>query len=114
MIEATATTPATSAAPKARRRKYSTMSASPRRRASQIRYVAARNEQAVTARTPPRIDAGFSQLDQGSPASPPEGTRPEAMAPATAPSEYGTSTDAAANAAPKFRWSRVRKTALRK
>src|SRR3954447_2985305 len=83
------------------------------RRASQIRYVAARNEPGVTASTPPRMEAGLTQLVQGSPALPPAGTRPEAMAPATAPNEYGTSTDAAANVAPKFRWSRVRKTALR-
>ena len=56
---------------------------------------------------------GLTQLLQGSPALPPEGTRPEAMLPTTAPRQYGTSTDESANAAPKLRWSRVRKTALR-
>ena len=56
---------------------------------------------------------GLTQLDQGSPASPPAGTRPEATAPATAPKQYGTRTEAEANAAPKLRWSRVRMTTLR-
>ena len=36
------------------------------------------------------------------------------MAPATAPKQYGTSTDETAKAAPKFRRSRVLSTALRK
>ena len=36
------------------------------------------------------------------------------MAPATAPKQYGTSTDEIANAAPKLRRSRVRNTVLRK
>ena len=36
------------------------------------------------------------------------------MAPAIVPMQYGTSTDEAANAAPKLRRSRVRVTALRK
>ncbi len=67
-----------------------------------------------TARTPPRIDVGLIQLVHGSPASPPAGTRPEAIAPATAPMQYGTITDDAAKAAPKLRWSRVRRTTVRK
>ena len=45
---------------------------------------------------------------------PPAGTRPDAIAPATAPRQNGTSTDDAANAAPKFRWLEVRVTSLRK
>ena len=36
------------------------------------------------------------------------------MAPATAPKQYGTSTEERAKAAPKFRRSRVRNTVLRK
>ena len=56
---------------------------------------------------------GLTQLCQGSPASPPAGTRPVAMPPATLPMQYGTITDEMANAAPKLRRSRVRKTDLR-
>src|SRR5262252_276978 len=67
----------------------------------------------VTAKTPPRIEVGFTQLDHGSPALPPAGTRPDAMAPATAPMQYGTSTEENANAAPKLRWLDVRWTSLR-
>src|SRR4051794_9199406 len=63
---------------------------------------------------PPRIDDGFSQLVHGSPALPPAGTRPDAMAPATAPMQNGTSTDDDAKAAPKLRWLDVRVTSLRK
>ncbi len=44
---------------------------------------------------------------------PPDGTRPEAMPPTTAPRKYGTSTDESAKAAPKLRRSRVRNTDLR-
>ena len=68
----------------------------------------------MTASTPPRIDVGLIQLVHGSPATPPAGTRPDAIAPATAPMQNGTSTEDIANAAPKLRWSRVRNTALRK
>ena len=57
---------------------------------------------------------GLIQLDHGSPALPPAGTRPDAIAPATAPMQYGTSTDDVANAAPKLRWLDVRVTSLRK
>ena len=60
------------------------------------------------------IEVGLIQLDHGSPALPPDGTRPEAMAPAIAPMQNGTSTDDDANAAPKLRRSRVRSTDLRK
>ncbi len=63
---------------------------------------------------PPSTEVGLTQLFQGSPATPPAGTRPEAMEPATAPMQYGTTTEAAAKAAPKLRRSRVRKTVLRK
>ena len=45
------------------------------------------------------IEVGLSQLSTGSPAWPPAGTRPEAMPPATAPMQNGTSTDESANAA---------------
>ena len=48
---------------------------------------------AATARTPTRIEVGLIQLSTGSPASPPAGTRPEAMPPATAPMQYGTRTE---------------------
>src|SRR5262245_56315648 len=76
-------------------------------------YTAARYAHTVTARTPPRIDVGLIQLDQGSPATPPAGTRPEATAPAAAPRQNGTSTDEIANAAPKFRCDETRRTSLR-
>ena len=59
------------------------------------------------------IEVGFTQLLHGSPGTPPAGTRPEATPPTTAPRQYGTSTEEIANAAPKVRRSRVRKTALR-
>src|SRR3954468_21565425 len=101
-------TPLTIAAITARRRKYSTMSDPPNRCASHTMYTAARYAHTVTASTPPRIDVGLIQLDQGSPALPPAGTRPEAIAPATAPMQNGTITDDAANAAPKLRWLDVR------
>ena len=39
------------------------------------------------------IDVGLIQLSTGSPARPPAGTRPEAIPPATAPMQYGTSTE---------------------
>ncbi len=68
----------------------------------------------VRASTPPNTDVGLTQLDHGSPASPPAGTRPDAIPPATAPMQYGTSTDDSAKAAPKLRRSRVRTTDLRK
>src|SRR3954454_9129740 len=90
------------------------MSALSRRDESRTRYVAARKAQTITASTPPKIEVGLIQLDHGSPSSPPAGTRPDAMAPATVPMKKGTSTDEIANAAPKFRRSRVRNTALRK
>ncbi len=67
----------------------------------------------MTASTPPRIDVGLTQLDHGSPAFPPAGTRPDAMAPATAPMQYGTISDDTANAAPKLRRLDVRDTSLR-
>jgi hypothetical protein len=56
----------------------------------------------------------LSQLDQGSPAIPPAGTRPDATAPAAAPRQNGTRTDETANAAPKFRCDETRATSLRK
>ena len=114
MIPTNAITPATTAAPIARRRKYSASSDSrdgvrPIRGRPPTRYAAHRRP----ASRPPTIDVGLIQLDHGSPALPPDGTRPEAMAPATAPMQNGTTTDDAANAAPKLRRSRVRSTALR-
>src|SRR3954468_12523521 len=89
------------------------MPGSPSLRASHTMYTAARYAQTVTARTPPRIDVGLIQLDHGSPALPPAGTRPDAIAPATAPMQNGTITDDVANAAPKLRWLDVRVTSLR-
>src|SRR3954471_2189333 len=97
----------------ARRRKYSCMCASPRRFESAVRYTADKYAQTVTASTPPTMEVALIQLDHGSPALPPLGTRPDAIAPATVPRQNGTSTDDAANAAPKLRWSRVRNTVLR-
>ena len=67
----------------------------------------------VTASTPPRIDVGLIQLDHGSPALPPAGTRPDAIAPATAPMQNGTITDEIAKIAPKTRRSDVRTSDLR-
>ena len=67
----------------------------------------------VTAITPPRIDVGLIQLLHGSPACPPVGTRPDAIAPTTAPKQNGTTIDDAAKAAPKFRRELVFVTALR-
>src|SRR3954471_23241156 len=106
-------TPLTIAAITARRRKYSTMSDPPNRCASHTRYTAARYAQTVTASTPPRIDVGLIQLDHGSPATPPAGTRPDATAPAAAPRQNGTSTDEIANAAPKLRCDDTRAASLR-
>ncbi len=96
----TATSPDTTAAATARTRKYSTIAGCPSRSASAIRYTDARNAHTATAITPPSTDVGFTQLVNQSPASPPLGTRPDAIAPATAPMQYGTSTDEAANIAP--------------
>src|SRR3954469_9367843 len=59
------------------------------------------------------MDVALSQLSHGSPAFPPAGTRPDAIAPATAPMQKGTSTDDSAKAAPKLRRSRVVNTDLR-
>src|SRR3954466_15564135 len=99
------------------------MSALSRRDESRTRYVAARKAQTITASTPPKMEVGLTQLDHGSPPppppppaprpppAPPAGTRPDAIAPATVPMKKGTSTDEMANAAPKFRRSRVRNTA---
>ena len=89
------------------------MCGSSRRFESNVRYTAERYAHTVTASTPPTIEVGLIQLDHGSPASPPLGTRPDAIAPATVPRQNGTSTDDDANAAPKLRWSRVRNTTLR-
>src|SRR4051794_17509758 len=60
------------------------------------------------------MDVGLIQLETGSPALPPAGTRPDAMPPATAPMQYGTSTDDDANTAPRARWRDLRNTSLRK
>src|SRR5262245_27228687 len=106
-------TPAATLAPTARRRKYSTMSSSANRRASQMRNTAARYAHTATASTPPRIEVGLIQLVQGSPALPPAGTCPEAMEPATAPMQYGTTTEEIANNPPKIRRHFVRFTSLR-
>src|SRR4051812_34478354 len=57
----------------------------------------------LTARIPVTTEVAFSQLDQGSSARPPRGTRPEAIPPATAPKQKGTSTEDTVNAAPKTR-----------
>ena len=59
------------------------------------------------------MEVGLIQLSTGSPALPPAGTRPEAMPPATAPRQYGTMTDEAANRAPNSRRLRRVTTDLR-
>src|SRR6185369_6056563 len=97
----------------ARFRKYSTIWSSARRPASQTRYTDARYAAMTTAMTPPRIEVGLIQLLHGSPATPPAGMRPEAIAPTTAPIQNGTITDADANAAPKLRFELVFVTVLR-
>ena len=96
-MPAKATTPATTAAPTARRRKYSTIASS-----------------SSAAGVPHEVDGGQEGADadgqhaaedrggvdpavHGSPAFPPAGTRPDAMAPAIAPKQYGTITDEMAN-----------------
>ena len=89
------------------------MSSSAVRRASHTRYTDARYAAITTAITPPRIEVGLIQLPHGSPATPPAGILPDAIAPTTAPRQYGTSTDDAAKAAPKFRLELVRVTVLR-
>src|SRR5215510_1531789 len=71
------------------------------------------NAHTTTASSPPSTDVGLIQLDTGSPALPPAGTRPDAIAPAMAPMQYGTSTDDVANATPKLRWLETRVTSLR-
>src|SRR6478672_10895764 len=76
-------------------------------------YTADRYAHTATASRPPTMDVGLIQLDHGSPALPPEGTRSDAIAPATAPMQNGTSTDDIANAAPKLRRSQVVNTDLR-
>src|SRR3954447_8694934 len=97
----------------ARTRKWCALPASASRRASETRYTADRYAHTLTARTPPTADVGLIQLAHRSPAWPPAGTRPDAIPPATAPKQYGTSTDDDAKAAPKMRRSLVRNTALR-
>ena len=57
-VPANAPTPAITAAPTARFRKYATMRSSDNRSASQTRYTDERYAATVTARTPPRIDVG--------------------------------------------------------
>src|SRR5690349_9265597 len=109
----TASTAATTAETTARRRKYSTRPASSARRASHTRYTEARYAATTTPSTPVTSDVGLSQLCTGSPAFPPAGTCPDAMPPAIAPMQKGTSTDDRANAPPKTRWYRVESTALR-
>src|SRR3954467_5343359 len=64
------------------------------------------------ASTPPNAEVGFSQLSNGSPL-PAEGTRPGAIAPATAPKKTGVTTEDAANAAPAARCWLVRTDTLR-
>ncbi len=51
----------------------------------------------ATNSTPIKIETGFSQLDHGSPAALPTGTRPDAIAPTTVPMKNGVITDEAAN-----------------
>ena len=74
----------------------------PARWASAVRKTPARNEQVRTAITPPKNDVGVSQDDHRSP-RPCAGTRPEAIAPATAPRKNGVTTEEAAKTTPKNR-----------
>src|SRR6185436_3914544 len=59
------------------------------------------------------IEVGLIQLDHGSPALPPDGTRPDAIAPATAPMQYGTMTEEMAKRPPNTRCWGVRTRTLR-
>src|SRR5206468_1756860 len=69
---------------------------------------------AATASTPTTTEVGFTQLLTGSPALPPAGTFPAAIPPATAPMQYGTSSEDKANTRPKLRRARGVTIALRK
>ena len=66
-----------------------------------------------TASVPPSTPIGFSQLVTGAPAALPTGTRPEAMAPATAPRKNGVTSDERAKDPPYNRWRRTGSTSLR-
>src|SRR6516164_1984102 len=88
------------------------MSGASRRLASHVMYTADRNAHITIAITPPSTDVGLIQLDQGS-CLPPTTTRPDAIAPATAPMQYGTRTDDPAKIAPYRRRWRVTNTLLR-
>ena len=90
---ATAIAPATIPEPSARVRKRRSRSSSPSRRASALRYTAAKYAPEATARSPTKIEVGLSQLETRSPAAFPTGTRREAMPPTAAPSANGVSTD---------------------
>ena len=65
----------------------------------------------ATASTPTRIDVGFSQLENRSPAALPTGTRREAIAPTTVPSANGVSIEESAKTVSIARRSRARRGA---
>ena len=100
----TATAPASTPLTSARRRKAATAASSPTRTASAASCTAARYAPSTTASTPTRIEVGLSQLLHWSP-PPPGGTRPDAIAPTTAPSANGVKTDDSPNTASISRWS---------
>src|SRR3954463_13444025 len=108
-MPATASAPVTSAAPSARSVKYRSRSAAPARRASLTRNTADRYADVATNSAPTTSDTGLSQLDTGSPAALPTGTRSDAIAPTTVPMKNGVSSDES----PKMRSAIERPSSLR-
>src|SRR4051794_10564660 len=92
--------------PSARARKRRSSSSSPCRRASALRYTAAKYAPEATASTPTKIEVGLSQLENRWPAAFPRGTRREAMPPTAAPSANGVRTDEMPNSVSIARCSR--------
>src|SRR6202165_5712811 len=79
----------------------------PARAASAVRNTPARNAHVVTARQPPTSDVGLIHEPIRLP-YPPAGTRPEAIAPATAPRKNGVISDDPAKIAPNnLAWANV-------
>jgi hypothetical protein len=70
-------------------RNFRSSTGSPIRAASAQRKTAARYAAVATARTPIRSEVGLSQLENGSPAAFPTGTRSDAIPPTAAPSANG-------------------------
>src|SRR6185312_4729902 len=103
-IPAAAATPATAPAASARHRNRAIRSWSPARRASPVRYTAARYAQTTTHSTPVITDTGFHQLVIALPAP---------TAAGTVPRKNGVITEEKAKAAPKIRRCHTAVTLLR-